>query len=149
MRALESGGRDAKAGRLYERGRTWRRGFLRGQGGQGRPPRSSLRCGHGVGPGSVRPTRLPARRTLGRLPPSVADTGREGGAAYHLPRRRGGAHDTLVPPRMDRSTLQRLLETWSEVAEVGLTGYGHWTLLDPRFARGLDPDACYWVGDAV
>lgn len=45
-----------------------------------------------------------------------------------------------------KTTLARLLETWSMERGVRLYGYGSWTLKDSSLDRGLEPDECYVLG---
>ena len=42
-----------------------------------------------------------------------------------------------------KKVLARLVETWSEEAEVPLNGYGSWTVKRADRERGLEPDECY------
>ena len=47
---------------------------------------------------------------------------------------------------LDKKKLARLLEAWSEEAEVELEGVGSWTIKKRLAERGLEPDECYFVG---
>jgi Uma2 family endonuclease len=59
-----------------------------------------------------------------------------------------GRAELMSPSRyheIDKTRLARLLETWSEIANVPLEGYGSWTLEDEQAERGAEADECYTV----
>jgi len=53
----------------------------------------------------------------------------------------GTAHET------DKKRLARLIEAWSEEAEIDLDGVGSWTLENEELERAVEPDECYIVCD--
>lgn len=59
-----------------------------------------------------------------------------------------GLAELMSPSRyheIDKKRFARLLEAWSEVANVPLEGYGSWTLKDEEADRGAEADECYTV----
>jgi Uma2 family endonuclease len=63
-----------------------------------------------------------------------------------------GLAELMSPSRyheLDKKCFARLLETWSEIANVPLEGYGSWTLEDEKAARGAEADECYTVRRVV
>jgi Uma2 family endonuclease len=46
---------------------------------------------------------------------------------------------------LDKTRFARLLEAWSETADLQLEGYGSWTLKDELKDCGAEPDECYTV----
>ncbi|HZF29745.1 MAG TPA: Uma2 family endonuclease [Gammaproteobacteria bacterium] len=46
---------------------------------------------------------------------------------------------------LDKKRFARLLEAWSETADVQLEGYGSWTLTDEQEDCGSEADECYTV----
>ncbi len=59
-----------------------------------------------------------------------------------------GLAELMSPSRyheIDKKCFARLLETWSEIANVPLEGYGSWTLEDEKADRGTEADECYTV----
>ena len=59
-----------------------------------------------------------------------------------------GLAELMSPSRyheIDKTCFARLLETWSEIADVPLEGYGSWTLEDEEADRGAEADECYTV----
>ena len=59
-----------------------------------------------------------------------------------------GTAELMSPSRyheIDKTRFARLLETWSEIANVPLEGYGSWTLEDEEAERGAEADECYTV----
>jgi Uma2 family endonuclease len=59
-----------------------------------------------------------------------------------------GLAELMSPSRyheIDKKRFARLLETWSEIADVPLEGYGSWTLNDEEADRGAEADECYTV----
>ncbi len=47
------------------------------------------------------------------------------------------------------TTIARLLEAWSDETGAGLTGFGSWTVKRRQRKRGLEPDECYVLGEAL
>jgi Uma2 family endonuclease len=63
-----------------------------------------------------------------------------------------GLAELMSPSRyheLDKTCFARLLETWSEIANVPLEGYGSWTLEDEKADRGAEADECYTVRRVV
>jgi Uma2 family endonuclease len=63
-----------------------------------------------------------------------------------------GVAELMSPSRyheIDKKRFARLLETWSEIANVPLEGYGSWTLEDEKADRGAEADECYTVRRVV
>jgi Uma2 family endonuclease len=59
-----------------------------------------------------------------------------------------GLAELMSPSRyheIDKKRFARLLEAWSEIADVPLEGYGSWTLKDETVDRGAEADECYTV----
>jgi Uma2 family endonuclease len=59
-----------------------------------------------------------------------------------------GLAELMSPSRyheIDKTRFARLLEAWSEIADVPLEGYGSWTLEDEKADRGAEADECYTV----
>jgi Uma2 family endonuclease len=59
-----------------------------------------------------------------------------------------GLAELMSPSRyheIDKKRFARLLEAWSEIADVPLEGYGSWTLEDEKADRGAEADECYTV----
>jgi Uma2 family endonuclease len=59
-----------------------------------------------------------------------------------------GLAELMSPSRYhetDKTCFARLLETWSEIANVPLEGCGWWTLEDEEADRGAEADECYTV----
>lgn len=59
-----------------------------------------------------------------------------------------GLAELMSPSRyheIDKTRVARLLEAWSEIANVSLEGYGSWTLKDEAVDRGAEADECYTV----
>lgn len=59
-----------------------------------------------------------------------------------------GLAELMSPSRyheIDKKRFARLLEAWSEIANVPLEGYGSWTLKDEAVDRGAEADECYTV----
>lgn len=59
-----------------------------------------------------------------------------------------GLAELMSPSRyheIDKKRFARLLEAWSEIANVPLEGYGSWTLKDEEADRGAEADECYTV----
>jgi Uma2 family endonuclease len=59
-----------------------------------------------------------------------------------------GTAELMSPSRyheIDKTRFARLLETWSEIANVPLEGYGSWTLKARAKRRGAEADECYTV----
>jgi len=53
----------------------------------------------------------------------------------------GGVHEEL------KKRIARLIETWSEVRDVDLRGWGSTTFRTRAKERGLEPDECYCLGE--
>jgi len=53
----------------------------------------------------------------------------------------GGVHEEL------KKRIARLIETWSEVRNVDLRGWGSTTFRKKAKERGLEPDECYVLGE--
>jgi Uma2 family endonuclease len=63
-----------------------------------------------------------------------------------------GLVELMSPSRyheIDKTRFARLLEAWSEIANVPLEGYGSWTLEDEEADRGAEADECYTVRRVV
>jgi Uma2 family endonuclease len=59
-----------------------------------------------------------------------------------------GLAELMSPSRYhetDKTRFARLLETWSDIADVPLEGYGSWTLKAKAKRRGAEADECYTV----
>jgi Uma2 family endonuclease len=59
-----------------------------------------------------------------------------------------GVVELMSPSRyheLDKTRFARLLEAWSEIADVPLEGYGSWTLEDEKEDRAAEPDECYTI----
>ncbi|MBI3182627.1 MAG: Uma2 family endonuclease [Myxococcales bacterium] len=46
----------------------------------------------------------------------------------------------------EKRDIERLLETWSDVTGVELSGCGSWTVKARAAGRGIEPDTCFLVG---
>ena len=53
----------------------------------------------------------------------------------------GGVHEEI------KKRIARLIETWSEVRDVDLRGWGSTTFRKKAKERGLEPDECYVIGE--
>jgi Uma2 family endonuclease len=59
-----------------------------------------------------------------------------------------GLAELMSPSRYhetDKTRFARLLEAWSDIADVPLEGYGSWTLKAKAKRRGAEADECYTV----
>jgi Uma2 family endonuclease len=59
-----------------------------------------------------------------------------------------GLAELMSPSRyheIDKKRFARLLEAWSDMADVPLEGYGSWTLKARAKRRGAEADECYTV----
>jgi Uma2 family endonuclease len=59
-----------------------------------------------------------------------------------------GLVELMSPSRhheTDKKCFARLLEAWSEAADVPLEGYGSWTLKREEQERAAEPDECYTI----
>lgn len=59
-----------------------------------------------------------------------------------------GLAELMSPSRyheIDKKRFARLLEAWSDIANVPLEGYGSWTLKAKAKRRGAEADECYTV----
>jgi Uma2 family endonuclease len=59
-----------------------------------------------------------------------------------------GLAELMSPSRyheIDKKRFARLLEAWSDIADVPLEGYGSWTLKARAKRRGAEADECYTV----
>jgi Uma2 family endonuclease len=59
-----------------------------------------------------------------------------------------GLAELMSPSRYhetDKTRFARLLEAWSDIADVPLEGYGSWTLKARAKRRGAEADECYTV----
>jgi Uma2 family endonuclease len=48
-----------------------------------------------------------------------------------------------------KTCLARIIEAYSDVAEIDAEGLGGWTMRRQDLARGLEPDECYYVAHAA
>lgn len=53
------------------------------------------------------------------------------------------------PHESIKSMIGCLVEAWCQEKDVGITPYGSWLLENKESARGVEPDECYVLGDAV
>lgn len=70
---------------------------------------------------------------------------RAGVRMYYL----NGAIEIMSPSRSHeeiKTTLARLLEAYCDARDIELSGYGSWTLKNPKAERGAEADECYIVG---
>lgn len=56
----------------------------------------------------------------------------------------------IMSPSIDhegiKKALARLLETYADVRDIDLNGFGSWTLTNAAQARGAEADECYMIG---
>ncbi len=63
-----------------------------------------------------------------------------------------GALELMSPSRSHegvKSVIGRLVEAWCIERGIEITSYGSWTIERKDVERGVEPDECYVVGDAV